>query len=89
MSRTVPALFLVCLMAKVCLATINSPYPGLDYLIERSDAIAVVRVLKQRKRGRLYHEYGVQFCWMLKGTLPEKHIVTVSIANLPDYVSKV
>ncbi|MEK9137322.1 MAG: hypothetical protein AAB393_09370, partial [Bacteroidota bacterium] len=48
MKKVVLAFGLFLLMARVCPAPIFRPYPGLDGLIEESDAIAVVRLMKEK-----------------------------------------
>ena len=64
MKRICLAVLIMCLMADVCFAPIFGIYPGFNKLIERSDAVAIVRILKQQfspaPMAGFYEEYEIR-----------------------------
>lgn len=61
------------------------PFPGLDSLIARSDAIVVAELVRQQKPSPFagHEEWGVFVRRTLKGGVPEGKMTTLSLRPLP------
>ena len=80
------ALLLLLLLPGTAYAPVFGLFPGLDALILRADAIAVVDILEQQTSNNtmeVHQQYRVWVARTLKGDLPEKEELRVSLRYLP------